>query len=139
MQNASEKPIALSTMARPNVLIKAEDAKGNWLGIPREAVGVSPWEGRKDALAPDAILRWEIPLASLRFIRQIAPGTNVKLRVEGPVQHVIPGKLHRAREQLYGHDVQGRVSRGLEGSRSTREVVEVNDLCLSAHSRTERS
>jgi len=93
LQNISDKPIAMSTMARPNVLIKAEDAEAHWLGIAREVIGLSPWEGRSDSLAPGEALRWEIPLANLRFLRPIATGATVKLHIEGPVQEIEPGRL----------------------------------------------
>ena len=93
MQNISDKYIAFSSMTRPNVLLRAEDTDGKWLGISASAVGVSPWEGRQGALAPKEILRWEIPFNSLRFIRKFAPGMDITLRAIGPVQRKIPGKL----------------------------------------------
>ena len=93
LKNVSDKPIPFAAMTRPNVIVKAEDEQSRWLGNPRSVIGISPWQGRPGSLAPGEVLRWDVPMGYLRFVRTIKPGEKIKLRVEGPVQKLVPGKL----------------------------------------------
>ncbi len=92
VQNVGDKPIPFSKFA-PQVRIRASDAKGAWMGIPRRSPELSPWEGRTDSLAPGDIVRLTVWFDRLRFVKPVERGSSLDLKVSAPTQLEVPGQL----------------------------------------------
>jgi len=95
VQNFSDKPIPFSKFS-PEFRIRATDAKGAWMGIPRRSPELSPWEGRTDSLAPGDTVHWTVWFDRLRFVKPVERGSSLDLKVSAPTQLEVPGELPKA-------------------------------------------
>lgn len=94
LQNASKQPIAFDQLSR-QVRVRVTDLDDQWVGIARDNLEISPWEGRHGELSSGESIIWSMQLERLRFNKPVKPGTKLKLTVSVPAQIVEPGKLPR--------------------------------------------
>lgn len=94
MQNITDQPIPYPDLA-PYCDFKVFTKDGDWLGIARRAVSISPWEGADGALSPKQVLRWHVWFDRMRLNKPVPAGVTVQLRVGVPRQIIESGKLPR--------------------------------------------
>lgn len=94
MQNVSDEPIKLSDL-HSHCEYKVFTEAGEWLGIARKDVGISPWEGANGELAPQQVLKWQVWFDQLWLNKPVAVGSTVQVRVSVPRQIEEEGKLPR--------------------------------------------
>jgi RNA polymerase sigma factor (sigma-70 family) len=99
LQNASGGPLSLEILAPyadPEVTVDGKRL------VARVPIDLSPWEGRRERLPADAILKWTVDFDRLRFATQpLKAGTALKVRFRLAMHGETPdGKPDFAKQRL---------------------------------------
>ncbi|MHC4398963.1 MAG: M56 family metallopeptidase [Planctomycetota bacterium] len=94
MQNVTDGPIRFADL-HAKCRIKVHTEAGDWLGVARFDVAISPWERAAGSLAPKEVIRWQVRFDRLRLNKPAVAGSAVEVRVSVPKQIEEPGKLPR--------------------------------------------
>ncbi len=94
MQNVSDEPIQFADLA-PSCDFKVFTEAGDWLGIARRGVAISPWERAAGSLTPQQVIQWHVWFDRMRLNKPAEAGSTVLVHVSVPRQIEEAGKLPR--------------------------------------------